>query len=118
MILVDTSVWIDHLRKGDHELRSLLNEGVVLCHPFVIGELACGNLKNRDEILSLLAALPAALLASHEEGLHLVADRKLAGKGLGWIDIHLLASALLSKCTLWTKGKALGATAGSLKIGA
>ncbi len=118
MILVDTSVWVDHLRKGDRELKSLLNEGVVLCHPFVIGELACGNLKNRDEILSLLAALPASLVASHEEGLHLVTNRKLAGKGLGWIDVHLLASALLSKCTLWTKDKALGAAANSLKIGA
>jgi len=118
MILVDTSVWIDHLRKGDSELASLLNEGVVLCHPYVIGELACGNLKNRDEILSLLAALPAPPVASHEEGLRLVADRKLAGKGLGWIDVNLLASALLSKCTLWTKDKALGAAASSLKIGA
>ena len=118
MILVDTSVWIDHLRRGDQDLKSLLNEGVVLCHPFVIGELACGNLKNRAEIRSLLAALPAAPVASHEEGLHLVADRNLAGKGLGWIDVHLLASALLSKCRLWTKDKALGAAAGSLKIGA
>lgn len=118
MILVDTSVWIDHLRKGDRELVDLLNEGVVLCHPFVIGELACGNLKHQDEILSLLAALPASLVASHEEGLHLVADRKIARKGLGWIDVHLLASALLSKCRLWTKDKALGAAAGSLKIGA
>ena len=68
MILVDTSVWIDHLRKGDRELARFLNEGVVLCHPFVIGELACGNLRNRSEILSLLAALPAAPVASHEEG--------------------------------------------------
>ena len=118
MILVDTSVWIDHLRRGDRELEKLLGEGVVLCHPFVIGELACGNLKNRDEILSLLAALPASAVASHEEGLHVVAHRKLTGKGLGWIDIHLLASALLSKCTLWTKDKALGAVARSLKIGA
>ncbi len=118
MILVDTSVWIDHLRKGDRELAGLLNEGVVLCHPFVIGELACGNLKNRREILSLLAALPTAPVATHEEGLHLVADRKLDGKGLGWIDVHLLASALLSKCTLWTKDKALAAVASSLKVNA
>jgi predicted nucleic acid-binding protein len=118
MILVDTSVWIDHLRKGDHELEQFLNEGVVLCHPFVIGELACGNLKNRDEILRLLAALPGSSVASHEEGLRLVADRKLAGKGLGWVDVHLLASALLSGCTLWTKDKNLGAVAGALKIGA
>ncbi len=116
MILVDTSVWIDHLRKGDPELAGFLGEGVVLCHPFVIGELACGNLENRAEILSLLAALPASPIASHEEGLSLLADRELAGTGLGWIDIHLLASALLSKCTLWTKDKALGAAAGALKI--
>lgn len=118
MILVDTSVWIHHLRKGDRELTRLLNEGVVLCHPFVIGELACGNLKNRVEILSLLAALPSSSLASHAEGLHLVTERKLAGRGIGWIDVHLLASALLSKCTLWTKDKALGAVAAALEIGA
>ena len=118
MILVDTSVWIDHLRRGDQELARLLNEGVVLCHPFVIGELACGNLRNRTEILSLLAALPTPTIASHQEALHLVANRKLTGKGLGWIDVHLLASAFLSKCSLWTKDKALGAVAGVLNIGA
>lgn len=117
MILVDTSVWIDHLRRGDRELSSLLNEGVVLCHPFVIGELACGNLRNRTEILTLLAALPASSIASHQEALHLVADRKLTGIGLVWIDVHLLASALLSNCTLWTKDKALRAAARSLNIG-
>lgn len=118
MILVDTSVWIDHLRRGEQELVKLLNEGVVLCHPFVIGELACGNLKNRAEILSLLAALPTPTVASHQEALHLLTKRKLSGKGLGWIDLHLLASALLSKCPLWTKDKALGTVAGALKIGA
>ena len=116
MILVDSSVWIGHLRKRDRELASLLNEGVVLCHPFVIGELACGNLKNRAEILSLLAALPASEVANHEEVLHMVSDRKLPGKGLGWIDVHLLASALLSKCTLWTKDKPLGSVARTLKV--
>ena len=116
MILVDTSVWIDDLRKGNGELASLLNEGVVLCHPFVIGELACGNLKNRAEILSLLEALPGSTVASHEEVLHLVSYRKLSGKGLGWIDVHLLASALLSKCTLWTKDKGLGLHARRLKV--
>ena len=83
MILVDTSLWIDHLRKGDAELASLLNEGAVLCHPFVIGELACGNLRNRENILSLLGALPMSTLASHEEVLRLVSDRKLHDKGLG-----------------------------------
>ena len=118
MILVDTSIWVHHLRKGDGELASLLREGVVLCHPFVIGELACGNLKNRDEILSLLEALPMSTAASHEEVLHLVSDRKLHGKGLGWIDMHLLASALLSKTKLWTKDKTLTAVARELKTGA
>ncbi len=118
MILVDTSVWIDHLRKGDQGLARLLNEGVVLCHPFVIGELACGNLKNRTEILSLLAALPISSVASHQEATHLVTDRKLAGKGIGWIDVHLLASALLSNCTLWTKDNALGAIARTIKVSA
>jgi len=118
VILVDTSVWIDHLRKGDRTLSELLNEGVVLCHPHVVGELACGNLKNRSEILSLLAALPTATVASHDETLRLISDRKLHGKGLGWIDAHLLASALLSKCTLWTKDKALAAVARTCKVGA
>jgi len=117
MILVDTSVWIDHLRRGDRELASLLNEGVVLCHPFVIGELACGNLENRSEIISLLSALPSTRIASHDEAMHLVSERRLAGKGLGWIDIHLLASALLSNCTFWTKDKNLRAVARKFKIG-
>jgi len=118
MILVDTSVWIDHLRKTDEELSRLLELGGVLCHPFVIGEMSCGNMKNRDEILELLTALPKAERASHEEVLHLVTDRKLWGKGIGWIDVHLLASALLSNCTLWTKDKALQSVSRSLNIGA
>ena len=118
MILVDSSVWVDHLRKRDRKLASLLNERVVLCHPFVIGELACGKLKNRDEILSLLNALPMSTVAGHEEVVYLVSDRKLFGKGLGWIDIHLLASALLSKSTLWTRDKVLAASARALETGA
>lgn len=117
MILVDTSVWIDHLRKTDRELSRLLDEGTVLCHPFVIGELACGNLRNRSEILNLLAALPNAEVASHEEAMILVTDRKLSGKGIGWIDVHLLASTLLSNCTLWTKDKALQTISRSLNVG-
>ena len=118
MILVDTSVWIDHLRQVDPELSRLLNEGVVLCHPFVVGELACGNLKNREEILDLLAALPTTKAASHQEAMHLVTDRKLSGPGIGWIDAHLLASALLSSCTLWTKDKALQTVSISLNVDA
>jgi predicted nucleic acid-binding protein len=107
MILADTSVWIDHLRVGNARLRDSLNEGAVLCHLFVIGELACGNLRQRDEILSLLAALPDASVATHEEVLAFVSEHGLHGKGLGWIDVHLLASAMLSKCQLWTLDKAL-----------
>lgn len=114
MILVDTSVWVDHLRKAEEELQSLLNDGLVITHPFVIGELACGNLKNREEILALLAALPKAEVASDEEVLHLVAERKLHGKGLGWIDVHLLAAARLSQSPLWTRDRNLRAVAREL----
>jgi len=118
LILVDTSVWIDHLRAGDRGLARLLERGVVLCHPFVVGEIACGRLRRREEILSLLAALPAAPVASHEEALRLVTARRLAGKGLGWIDVHLLAAALLSGSRLWTRDRALEGAAQSLAIAA
>lgn len=117
MILVDTSVWVDHLRKGERALESLLVEGAVLSHPFIIGELACGNMKNRVEILALLDALPVAEVASHEEVLHLVSERKLNGRGLGWVDMHLLASALVSQRPLWTKDKNLAAVARELDAG-
>jgi predicted nucleic acid-binding protein len=116
MIVVDTSVWVDHLRRGNDELAALLNEGAVLCHPLVIGELACGNLTNRNELLGLLSALPRARMAEHDEVLHLLSSRRLYGRGLGWIDVHLLASALMSKCPLWTLDNALKQAARSLKI--
>ena len=118
MILVDTSVWVDHLRRGSRELSAILTEGLVVCHPFVIGELACGNMRNRAEILSLLAALPSATVAGHDEAMRLLSGRKLHGKGLGWIDVHILASSLLSGCTLWTKDRALAAAARTLKVDA
>lgn len=102
MILVDTSVWIDHLRRSNEALAGLLSEAYVLIHPFVAGELACGNLKNRTELLRYLSALPSATVASHDEAMHLLEDRKLAGCGIGWVDAHLLASALLSHCSFWT----------------
>jgi predicted nucleic acid-binding protein len=117
VIIVDTSVWVDHLRKTEEELESLLNEGLVLSHPFVIGELACGNLKNRDEILSLLEALPRAAVASHEEALHLVGEKKLHDRGLGWVDVHLLAASLLSQSPLWTRDKTLASAARELATG-
>jgi predicted nucleic acid-binding protein len=102
MVLADTSVWIGHFRYRDPALTHRLSEGLVLIHPFVSGELACGNLKDRAAILSDLQALPPARLASNAEVLHLIEDRKLWGRGLGWIDAHLLASALLSNCRFWT----------------
>ena len=118
MILADTSIWIHHLRHGDNRLSTLLDEGSVLCHPFVIGELACGNLRNRAEILSLMTALPAAQLASHDEVLTLVSERHLSGTGLGWVDVHLLASTLLSGGKLWTNDRSLAAAAVALKADA
>jgi predicted nucleic acid-binding protein len=105
--LVDTSVWINHLREGNDELRRLLNDNEVLCHPFIIGELACGTMKNRLEVLDLLRALPQSMVAEHDEVVEFVNDRKLYGQGLGWIDVHLLASASLSKVAIWTTDLAL-----------
>ena len=116
MTLVDTSVWIAHLRQGNDQLAELLDKGGVCCHWFVIGELACGTLRNRAELLALLRALPAAPIAEHEEVLNFISERKLAGRGLGWIDMHLLASALLANCAVWTFDKALGAVAAELKL--
>lgn len=118
MILVDTSVWIDHLRDGSSRLEGLLVDGMALSHPFVIGELACGNLAKRGEILSLLAALPRAGTADDDEVLHLLESKRLYGRGLGWVDAHLLASALLTECGLWTLDKSLGATASELEVAA
>ncbi len=116
MILVDTSVWIDHLRRGHDALASLLHDAQVLCHPFIIGELACGNLTRRSEMLSLLAALPQATVANHHEVLAFVQRRRLMGCGIGWIDAHLLASAMLAGTPLWTLDKPLAAAARSLKM--
>ncbi len=107
MTLVDTSVWINHLRYGDEELRALLHNGKVLCHPFIIGELSCGTMKNHREILDLLNALPQAVQAEHDEVVHFLTERKLYGRGLGWVDLHLLASSSLSKAALWTVDGAL-----------
>jgi hypothetical protein len=107
MVLADTSVWIQHFRRGEPALAGHLVKGLVLMHPFVSGELACGNLRDRAEVLSGLQTLPAAILASSAEVLRLVEDRRLWGRGLGWIDLHLLASALLSKCGFWTLDKRL-----------
>lgn len=110
MTLVDTSVWVEHFRSGATGLEELLNQGEVLCHPFVIGELACGNLKNRDTILSLLDELPKAIQADEEEVLHCIEQHQLMGKGLGYVDVNLLVSALMTKVPLWTMDKRLNDT--------
>jgi len=102
MVLVDTSVWVDHFRRGLPELARLLETGSVVCHPFIVGELACGNLKNRREILELLQTLCTCPVASHEEVLHFIESHHLMGCGLGYVDVHLLASARLSGIPLWT----------------
>ena len=117
MILVDTSVWVDHLRRGNDALAALLEEEQVLCHPFVVGELACGRLRGRPEVLELLARLPAARQASHGEALAFVEGRRLIGRGLGWVDVHLLASATLSGRPLWTLDRRLAAAAGAIHLG-
>ena len=107
MILVDTSVWVRHLREGDPVLERLLNNGEVMCHPFIVGELACGNLRNRQEILSLLQLLPLATQAKHEEVLRFIEQNHLMGMGLGYIDVHLSASAVLTGVPMWTRDKRL-----------
>lgn len=118
MILVDTSVWVEHLRAGSARLQALLHDDLVLCHQFVIGELACGYLRKRGQLLGLLAAVPEARLAEHHEVLHLLDSARLYGRGLGWVDLHLLASALISGCALWTLDRPLQRAADGLKISA
>ena len=111
MVLVGTSVWISHLRDGSEELSALLDADAVVCHPFVIGELACGNLTNRAEIVSLLRALPQASVATQDEVLAFIEARHLAGTSLGYIDVHLLASAVMTGVPLWTLDKRLNEAA-------
>src|SRR5438128_11653721 len=119
MILVDTSVWIDHLHRTSPDLVAALERAEVLTHPFVTGELACGALKNREEILRLIETLPSAPVASHEEAMTLLEHRKLMGRGIGYIDIHLLASASLGHdVALWTTDRKLHAIAVELKLAA
>jgi len=117
MILVDTSVWVDHLRDGTTALAAALEQGRVLTHPFVLGELACGNLKNRGEVLQLLGELPAAPMATDPEALDFIERRALMGRGIGYVDVHLLASvALAGTAQLWTQDKRLAAVAADLEL--
>ncbi|MDP1606009.1 MAG: type II toxin-antitoxin system VapC family toxin [Rhodocyclaceae bacterium] len=117
MILVDTSIWIDHLRQCDERLSKRLNQGRVFVHPFVTGELALGSLQNRDMILDALQNLPQAPVASEEEVLQFIQKNGLYGIGIGYIDAHLLATTrLVPGATLWTRDKRLLAAATSLGL--
>jgi predicted nucleic acid-binding protein len=116
VILVDTSVWVAHLRHGEPRLARYLAEGLVLMHPWVRGELACGSMKKRESILSDLQALDAPQIATDLEVLTLIEQRTLWGCGLGWIDVHLLVSSLLSGCRLWTLDKRLDRAARELGL--
>ncbi len=116
MILVDTSVWINHLRRSDEDLSALLEAGLVFTHPMVIGELSCGNLKNRAEVLANLKMLPVPAPARDEEVLALLERHQLFGKGMGWIDAHLLASTLITRCGLWTRDQMLAGIATGLEV--
>lgn len=115
-MLVDTSVWVDHLRRRNATLVGMLEQAQVWTHAFVIGELACGNLAQRDKLLSALAALPHAPVASHDEVLAFLETHRLMGRGLGWVDVHLLASAKLARLPFWTLDKRLVAVVTTLQL--
>jgi predicted nucleic acid-binding protein len=100
-------VWIDHFRHNSPALRRLLDNDLVVCHPLVIGEIACGNMKHRSEVIESLAVLPFTPIIEYQEVLTFIETHKLFGQGLGWIDIHLLASTMLQHVTLWTLDQSL-----------
>ena len=115
-MLVDTSVWIDHFRRGNPALQARLEAGEVRIHPFVVGELACGNLAKRGEVLRLLRALPTVATATDDEVLMFVARHRLMGTGIGWVDAHLLAAAALTPSALWTLDAKLAREARRLRL--
>jgi len=116
MILVDSSVWIDHFRRAHPTLVDELGQMRVVSHSFVIGELACGHLPERERVLSLMARLPVVQPVSNQEALAFIDAHGLAGAGLGWVDVHLLAAARLARVQLWTRDKALGRAAARVGI--
>lgn len=116
MVLVDTSIWVNHLRSGVRQLEKLLLDGSVWIHPFIVGELACGNLKNRSEILVLLQELPMVQTVTIEECLFFIERHGLSGIGIGFVDVHLLASAKMSGIPLWTVDKRLKQAALTLNV--
>jgi predicted nucleic acid-binding protein len=119
MILADTSIWVDHLRRGDLRLARFLDHGDVVMHPFVIGELALGYAPRIAETLDELRRLPAAIVADTEEVLKFISHRKLSESGIGYVDVHLLAATALAQETFfWTRDKRLHAVAQSLSLAA
>jgi len=116
VILVDTSVWVDHLRTGDRQMVSLLQAGGVYTHAWVIGELACGNLAHRQEVLGLLRVLPQLTVATDEEALYFIERHQLMGRGIGYIDVHLLAAAAIHATQIWTRDKRLNKIAEELGL--
>lgn len=118
-VLADTSIWIDHFRRTDMQLVGLLDHGEVVVHPFVIGELLLGRVSKASDMLDELNLLPKATIASHDEVLELIVKRKLSGLGIGYVDVHLLASTILTvEASIWTRDKRLLAAAQSLKLAA
>jgi predicted nucleic acid-binding protein len=115
-MLVDTSVWIDHFRRRNAMLSDLLEQGHVWTHEFVIGELACGNLANRRRILNYLSELPRVSTAAHAEVLRFLQSRRLIGRGLGWVDLHLLASSLVARIPFWSIDERLSVVARQLGL--
>ena len=115
MILVDTSVWVDHLRRTDPGLVALLESSAVVMHPFVVGEIACGTLRDRELVLELLQDLPAAVVATDDEVMQFIERHALCSKGIGYVDVHLLASVALTGGTrLWTRDQRLRRAAAAL----
>jgi predicted nucleic acid-binding protein len=117
MILVDTSVWVDHFRTGVRTLSALLDGNRVLMHSLVLGEIACGNLRDRRQVLQLLSGLPAASRASDAEVMIFIESNQLMGQGIGFVDAHLLAAVVLEPETLlWTRDRSLAQAAESLGV--
>lgn len=115
-VLVDTSIWIDHFHQGDRRLVELLEKGVVVSHPFIPGEIACGRLRKRREVLDLLLGLEQLSKVDDRELLYFIERHQLMGKGLGLVDIHLLASIRLAGIQIWTRDKRLRQVAHEMKL--
>jgi hypothetical protein len=115
-VLVDTSIWVDHLKSGNRRLEAALEQGAVRTHPFVIGEVACGHLSRRAEVLGLMRELPRVVSATDEEVLAFVERHRLMGAGIGWVDAHLLAATALTRTRLWTLDTKLARAAKRLDL--